>query len=145
MLFILFVLILLLIILIIIVLCKTIRNFQENYGVSSSPETTEILQEIKLRIAKINPEYYYIPIKEGKSSFTRYKRTISLCMKNPRTKEIYNINILMYVVLHEVGHVITKSKGHGAEFQKNFSLLLSQAVNLGIYDPSVPIPEDYCK
>ena len=44
-------------------------------------------------------------------------------------------NTLTFVAIHEVGHVMTESVGHGEEFWNNFRFLLQNAVNLGIYKP----------
>jgi hypothetical protein len=42
-------------------------------------------------------------------------------------------NIVTFVALHEMGHIITKSIGHGPDFWNNFAWLLEQAERIGIY------------
>jgi hypothetical protein len=120
------------------VACYTFSS--RSYFSSNHP----LILEIKENLAKLNPEYKKIPIIEGDSSYTENKSVISLCLKDPTTGAYYSMNVLMYVVLHELAHVLTKSHGHGAEFRKKFSELLREAANRKIYDPSQRIPDTYC-
>ena len=39
----------------------------------------------------------------------------------------------MFVALHELAHVMTKSVGHTEEFWSNFRYLLKNSIKLGIY------------
>lgn len=103
-----------------------------------------IIMDIKKRLEMINPKYGKIPIREGGSSYTDNKSIIYLCLSHPVTKHKYSINVLMYVALHEVGHVISTKYGHGKEWKDNFDSLLKKAIDLGIYDPREKPPDDYC-
>ena len=49
-------------------------------------------------------------------------------------------NTLMFVALHELSHIMTKSIGHNDEFWKNFKFLIGGAKECGVYTP-----EDYKK
>jgi len=60
-------------------------------------------------------------------------KELSICLRNKDTKEIHQINILMFVCIHEMAHLMSKSYGHNAEFNKNFKILLEKAISLGIY------------
>ena len=73
---------------------------------------------------------------------------IVMCIRNKKTNEIININTLMFVALHESGHLMTESIGHHQEFWDNFRILINIAV-----DPEVSIykevdfslyPQPYC-
>jgi len=44
-------------------------------------------------------------------------------------------NTLMYVAIHELAHIATKSIGHTQEFWQNFKFLLQNAVKIKIYNP----------
>jgi len=44
-----------------------------------------------------------------------------------------NIDTLMYILLHEMAHLISISYGHTEEFKINFELLLKIAKKIGIY------------
>jgi len=92
----------------------------------------------------LHPDYAKIPLREGNSAYTENKRTITLCLKDPETKKYYDMNTIMYVALHELGHIVSVTHGHNDEFKKNFSLLLRDAARKGIYDPRKEIPHTYC-
>ena len=52
----------------------------------------------------------------------------------------------MFVVIHELAHVMTKSVGHTQEFWDNMAYLLERAEELKIYVPKnyKESPVDYC-
>jgi len=86
-------------------------------------------------------------MKVGKSSYTEDKKSITMCIQDPETKRIYDMNTLMYVALHELAHMISKTvseEEHNEEFRQNFAKLLNQASEIGIYNPNIPIPPTYC-
>ena len=53
---------------------------------------------------------------------------------------------LLFVAIHELSHVATKSIGHKDEFWENFKFLLEQAKEAGIHDPVdyKKKPQEYC-
>ena len=67
-------------------------------------------------------------------------KELSICMRNKDTKELHNINLLMFVCIHELAHLMSKSYGHNEEFEKNFKYLLKESTDIGIYQP-----QDYSK
>lgn len=102
---------------------------------------------IKEKFGKIDPSYEDIVIVEGKSgggTYTLNKRKIIMCITNPVTKQPYPENVQMYVALHELAHVISKTYGHNDEFDKNFRNLLYQAQLKGVYTPISRPPPTYC-
>lgn len=103
-----------------------------------------ILNQVREKFSQLNPEYAKIPLREGNSAYTENKAVITLCLKNPETGKYYDDNTIMYVALHELGHIISKTHGHNDEFKRNFSSLLRQAARRGVYDPRIPIPSTYC-
>jgi len=81
------------------------------------------------------------------TSYTINKgQIISLCIRDDKTKELHDINLLMYVDIHELGHLAVDSWGHGAEFQEAFAFLLRNAVEAGIWIPTnySITPKPYC-
>ncbi len=103
-----------------------------------------ILNQIRDNFIQLNPEYAKIPLREGNSAYTENKAIITLCIKNPETGRYYDMNTIMYVALHELAHIVSKTHGHNDEFKRNFSTLLRQAARKDIYDPRRPIPTTYC-
>lgn len=67
-----------------------------------------------------------------------------LCVRNGQQTE--NMNTSMFVVLHELGHMMSVSYGHNDEFKENFSYIVHLASALGIYKPEdfENNPVDYC-
>jgi len=80
---------------------------------------------------------------KGNKSYTINKQKIFLCLKDEKG-EYYNLNLLVYVLTHELSHSLCESIGHTSEFHKIFESLLKKAADMGIYDPSLPIDENYC-
>jgi len=69
------------------------------------------------------------------SGYTSYSlnkgEKIILCLRNKN--KLMDINTMMFVVLHELAHLATKSIGHTEEFWSNFRWILEEAINIGIY------------
>lgn len=103
-----------------------------------------ILNQVRDNFSKLNSDYAKIPLREGDSAYTENKAVITLCLKNPESGGYYDMNTIMYVALHELGHIVSKTHGHNDEFKSNFSTLLRQAARKGIYDPRRSIPTTYC-
>jgi hypothetical protein len=53
----------------------------------------------------------------------------------PRDKreELHEINLLMFVAIHELAHVGSISIGHNDEFYNNFIFLLKESIKIGVY------------
>jgi len=59
---------------------------------------------------------------------------VNLCLRSKKTQILHKINILMFVTIHELAHIMSVSYGHNEEFNKNFKFLLINAIKIGIYD-----------
>lgn len=71
---------------------------------------------------------------------------IHFCLRNKKDFKLHKINILMFVTVHELAHLMSKTYGHNDEFNKNFMFLLREAIKVGIYtnvDYSRK-PTEYC-
>ena len=60
---------------------------------------------------------------------------VHLCLRQRQgqNESLVEENVMVFVALHEMAHVITPSVGHGPDFWNNFGWLLKQAESLGIY------------
>ena len=70
---------------------------------------------------------------DGNSKYTSYAvnkgEKIVFCLRSRNSKEkLVDPNLLMFVALHELAHVMTKSIGHTDEFWNNFKFLLKHAI-----------------
>jgi len=60
---------------------------------------------------------------------------IHLCLRQREgvNETLVDENVMVFVGLHEMAHVITPTIGHGPDFWNNFGWLLKQAEAIGIY------------
>lgn len=124
-----------------IVLCLIlVFKKQRSYYSDKHP----ILDELRRRISLLDPSFARIPLKIGDSAYTENKEIITLCLQKPDTGEFYDMNTLVYILIHELSHVTSTTVGHEGEFPKKFAELLQRAARIGIYDPRIPIAQSYC-
>ncbi len=74
------------------------------------------------------------------SEFTAYSENkgekLAFCTTTTKTgNKLIDPNTLMFVALHELAHIATKSIGHTQEFWKNFKFILQNAVKIKVYNP----------
>lgn len=109
-----------------------IKKFKENYN-------PNVLSE-----AAIDNRY---------TTYTVDKQDMHICLRTRDDKEkIYDINLLMYVILHELAHLCNYNEtghpiqGHGDEFKNIFKLLVVESILLNIYTyvDYTSQPEEYC-
>lgn len=94
--------------------------------------------------AAVDPRY---------TTYTIDKKDMHICLRTRDNNEhIYDMNILMYVVLHELAHLCNYDKngnaiiGHGTEFKQIFRFLVEEAIKLDIYEQVdySTNPQEYC-
>lgn len=71
---------------------------------------------------------------------------IAFCLKSKKTGQIHQLNLLMYVALHEMAHIACPEIGHGDLFKKIFKFLTEIAIKINIYqlDNYDEKPVEYC-
>lgn len=106
-------------------------------------------ERVQRLIYKFNPSV--ISETDGNSKYTSYSvnkgEKIVLCMRTRDEEEkLHDLNTMMFVSLHELAHVMTKSVGHTPEFWKNFKYLLKEAMKMNIYqfEDYNKNPKKYC-
>lgn len=124
--------------LIIIIIVSIISQCKEFY-LKDDP----ILHVLKHDLEPVHPIIKQLSLYVGNKSYTINKEKVFMCLKN-ENKKYYDKNTLYYVLLHEVAHVLNDEIGHTDKFNKIFDELLDKATQLGLYNPNVPIPENYC-
>jgi len=91
--------------------------------------------DIKRLINNYNPEV--ISENTPDSKFTSYSENkgqkIVFCMRHKSDNTLVDLNTMMFVGLHELSHLMTKSIGHDKEFWDNFKIILRIAIRLSIY------------
>jgi hypothetical protein len=114
----------------------------EEYKLENDP----ILHTLKqvLRPILIENNIANLKLYKGSKSFTINKDQIFLCVKD-ENGQYYPLNMLIYVLLHEIAHRINHvDVGHTDAFYAKFDELLDRATELGIYNPSIPVINNYC-
>lgn len=142
-------------------------------------KSANALAEINVRVTKLidhletkytkdpNRNYFIKKLKENYNSYilseaavderyTTYtvdKQDMHVCLRTrDRSENLYDINLLMYVILHELAHLCNYDRlgnpiqGHGIEFKEIFKLLVIEAIKLNIYQyiDYSETPKEYC-
>ena len=97
---------------------------------------------VKRLVAGYNPKTIMetLPTSEYTAYSENKGEKIAFCL-NRQKKGVDNMideHTLMFVAIHELSHVATKSIGHKTEFWDNFKFLLENAKDAGIH-----VPRDY--
>ena len=77
----------------------------------------------------------------GSTSYTENKgEKLVLCLRDKKPNaegqhEFHDINTLMFVVLHELTHIMNDRWGHKMQYWKLFKFVLKNADEAGIYNP----------
>ena len=96
-------------------------------------------ENVKRLINGYNPKKIYETLPT--SEFTAYSENkgekLAFCLDTEKNSKgrLIDLNTLMYVALHEVSHIGTKSIGHNDEFWQNFKFMITEAKAINIYNP----------
>jgi hypothetical protein len=69
---------------------------------------------------------------ESDAAYVINKQYMSFCL--PETKSIDDLNLMTYVGIHELAHIMSNETGHGNEFINNFQFLLDYSKTLKYLD-----------
>jgi len=86
------------------------------------------------------------------STYTAYSENkgekVAFCLnqKKDDNNNLIDEDTLLFVAIHELSHIMTKSIGHKSEFWANFKFLLDNAKEAGIHEPVdyKKKPQEYC-
>ena len=131
---------------------KDLINGQE--GGSSEKQTLEYNMKMKLKddierlVSNFNSDAFSETTPDSK--YTSYSvnkgQSIVMCVRSKQDDKLVKENIMTFVAIHELGHLMTKTIGHDPEFWNNMRLLLKIAIDNGLYK-NVDFnkkPEPYC-
>lgn len=85
-------------------------------------------------------------MEHGYTSYSVNKgEKIVMCIRQ-KDRSFVDMNVLVYVAIHELAHLMTADVGHTKKFWANFRFLLEEAVSLDMYrrDDYADKPADYC-
>lgn len=102
-----------------------------------------MLHHLKQVLLPVHPVMRNVRLYKGDKSYTINKEKIFLKVKDDNGL-YYPLNMLVYVTLHELAHLLNKKDvGHTEEFHRIFDDLLIRAADTGAFNPSIPIVADY--
>lgn len=121
---------------------KLIERYQGDPATNAEPR-------IRTMIERFKPENMCESnIRDTTTSYSEDKgQRIVICLRQKtQGYPLVDENTVMFVVLHEMAHLMTSSIGHTPEFWANFRRMLHDAIGVGIYTPvnytHSPVP--YC-
>lgn len=107
-------------------------------------EDDPMLARMKQKLETCFPEINNTILLKGKKSYTINKSRTYICLKDEKG-EYYDENMLIYVIIHELAHVMCPEVGHTDLFYKIFNELLERGSNCGVYDKRKALIKDYCE
>ena len=116
-------------------------------NIEKFPEMREYIKQLNRNLDKERTLIYENDPKSELTSFSVNKgEEIALCLKSKKTGSIHNINLMMYVTIHEMAHIACPEIGHGDLFKKIFKFLCEQGIVIGVYkyDDYENNPIEYC-
>ena len=124
-------------------LSSVVEEFKNDINYSNDPPYERL-------IARFNPSVFQEnDLDANSTSYSENKgEKIVVCLRD-KTREPYPLieeNTIMFVLIHEMAHLMTESMGHTPEFWTNFRKLLHDCVKLGVYTPVnyAQNPVKYC-
>lgn len=105
--------------------------------------------DVRRLVSNYNPD----AVSEGgdQKGYTSYSvnkgERMVICVRNAdASRSFVELNTVMYVAIHELGHLMTSDVGHTPTFWHNFKQLLDQAIAIGIYTrvDYAASPQPYC-
>lgn len=105
-----------------------IDQFNENFTNSRT----------KIYETSLTSEYTSYSINKGEE--------LVFCLRSKSTFKLHDINLLMYVAVHELAHTACPETGHTPLFNKIFKFLLERAMEINIYyyEDYANHPIEYC-
>lgn len=120
-------------------LVKNIESFPDEYK-----------QYINLVVNNFKEDRTIIYETDPESSLTSYSvnkgEEISFCLRSKKTGKLHDINLLMYVGIHEISHIGCPEIGHGDLFKKVFRFFTQEAIKIDVYKKVnyYELPVEYC-
>lgn len=128
-------------ILLFFIIRNEMKKIRENMEISDST-LNRIVQKIS-SIPDIKNVMDKLTFNPGEKSYTINKEEVYICLKDEKG-DYYDENMLIYVLLHEMAHVLCNEIGHTQKFREIFDDLLRKAAEIGIYDNMKAPIADYC-
>lgn len=125
-------------------LVKLVESYKAEPALLADPPVARLVARFQSDVFVEND------MQSADTSYSENKgQKIVVCLRDktkPPTYPLIDQNTIMFVMLHEMAHLMTETIGHTQEFWTNFRRILEDAVKVGVYTPvnyaSRPTP--YC-
>lgn len=114
---------------------------------------TKMMIKLKRDIDRLKTNYNPDNITENTpdAKYTSYSvnkgEQLYFCLRSKKNGEkLVDKNVMMFVAIHELSHLMTEAVGHPPDFWNNFKFLLKVAIDLKVYNhiDFNAYPKDYC-
>jgi len=108
--------------------------------------------QVKLLAKNFDAEAHRLGESTPDDEFTSFSvnkgESVHFCLRQREgdNESLVDENIITFVAIHEMGHIITKTVGHGPDFWNNFGWLIKESERIGIYTHQdfAAHPVSYC-
>jgi len=102
---------------------------------SKFPDKPQVKQLIQNFEADPSRFYESTPDADLTSYSVNKGESVHLCLRQRENnnESLVAEDVMMFVAIHEMAHMITKTIGHGPDFWNNFGWLLKEAEGSGLY------------
>ena len=117
---------------------KNINNF---------PEYKDYINQLSNNFNESRTVIYETDPESNLTSYSVNKgEELSFCLKSKKDGNVHELNLMMYVAIHEMAHMACPEIGHGDLFKKIFKKLIEEAIIIGIYNKTnfSENPVEYC-
>ena len=113
------------------------RYIREPYRIAKEPADMDMVERLKLDLAKLHPNIKVIDLNGlisciPEDSYTENKKHVSICLRNTDGK-YFPYSKLLKIGIHELAHVISTGydpEHKTPEFNNNYSMLMRKAREL---------------
>jgi hypothetical protein len=121
---------------------KLVESYKNDPSAMADPR-------VKIMVTRFNPDNFSENDLDSQStSYSENKgERIVICIRDKAPPHTFvDENTVMFVLLHEMAHLMTTTVGHTPEFWANFKRILHDAVQCGIYTHVnyAKVPTAYC-
>jgi predicted metal-dependent hydrolase len=111
------------------------------------PEFKEYIELLEKNFNDSRTKIYENDPSSELTSFSVNKgEEVGFCLKSKKNGDLHKINLMIYVAVHEMGHMACPEIGHGELFKKIFKFLTLKAIDMKLYEKEdySNNPVEYC-
>ena len=116
-------------------------------NINNYPKYKQYIEQLNRNLNETKTLIYETDPSSDLTSYSVNKgEELSFCLKSKKTGQHHEINLLLYVALHEMAHIACPETGHGELFKELFKFLTEEAIKINIYkkDDYSAQPIEYC-